>query len=171
MPSWKNTFPGSGMRKWATTTKGHQHKEYLFIPKICARLLDLLVTEHSALPAWKYWHQKKDPRLNVKPWNQWQEKLLLFSNHSVQDPKTNVYPRQMSPQLLHNSSHSILTWSLRYGFSKYRALLSWKKLCYNGKNFLTWYNTSFQLPIFVSYCLHKPHQILWTCPPTDIREK
>lgn len=42
MPSWKDTFPGSRMRKQETITKGHQHKENLLIPKFCASLPDLL---------------------------------------------------------------------------------------------------------------------------------
>lgn len=51
MSSWKDTFLGSGMRKRATITKGHQCKENLLIRKSHASLPDLLAIEWYALPA------------------------------------------------------------------------------------------------------------------------
>lgn len=154
------------MRKWETITKGYQHKEYLFIPKFCASLPDLLAIECYARPAWKHWQQKKDPRLNVRCWNWCQGKPLLLAI-TVSEIQISVLD-QGQCHLNSSQGHPILP---RYDFSKYRALFSWRKLCYNGKNFLTWCNISFQFPTFASYYLHKLHQIPWACFPNDTKEK
>lgn len=86
MSSWKDTFLGSGMRKQATITKRHQHKENLLIPKFHASLPDLLAIGAYAMPGCKYWQQKKGPRLYCKVLKIVPRKGLAFSNYNLWDP-------------------------------------------------------------------------------------
>lgn len=90
MPSWKDTFPGSGLKKQATITKGHQHKENLLIPKLCASLPDLLAIGCYAMPGWRHRQQEKDLSLYCRVLEVVPRKALASSNHNLWDPKINV---------------------------------------------------------------------------------
>lgn len=101
MPSRKDTFPGSGMRKQATITKGHHLKKNLLILKFFASLPDLLAIGCYAMPAGRHWQQGKDLGLYCRVLKVVPRKAFTSSNHSLGDPKISAYPKPKSPQLLH----------------------------------------------------------------------
>lgn len=139
MSSWKDTVPGSGMRMQITITKGHQHKENVLIPKFCASLPDL---SHWVLCNASMQASTAEERSLAFSWKWCQEKLLLWEITNS-DPNSNASPRPKHHIFFRNTSHSSLAPSPRYIFSKYGALFSIRKLCYNGKTILTWWSSCF----------------------------
>lgn len=164
MPSWKDTFPGSGMRKQATITKGHQHKENLLIPKFCASLPDPLAIGCYATPALRHWSKGKIPGFIVRSWGWCQEKpslLATLASEIQNQGLTKAKGTSAAPQ-----AHPILHWHDLPDTVFLNTVLGFQEGSYViiEKNVLTWCNICFQFLTFVSYYLHKLHQTLSLFP-------